>query len=420
MVAEGDTQTSNPIQIPETGLLIIRIFYDRNSYNISYSYSGTVPDGAPTLPDSVSALYGSTLELPIIELAGYDFSWNQNSPITVSDNMNIIGTFTPKNDAFYRVRYYLKGTNTEIKNMDENSSAEYNKEYSIDAPTITGFTLDDTSPKTVTAGYAGSNNEISFSYTANLVDYTVNRCLENLNGNNCTSQSETLQGYSLDPISYQQSDIEGFTFDHVENNSNGTINPDGSTIVTVYYSRNSHNIITCITKDDDNTYNNCQSTSYMYGEAIVPLTNPSENYYNFSGWVIETPDLDSLPNTMPDHDSNVSGILERKKEDLTIIADWGNNVIGKTATFTVVDSDNNNLEVITNNTGRAIVKGLGVNKTYTITEVNCDIGYSCGNYITHTMVEGNNTITFTNTLIPTNKSWLKSENRNKNVFGVIQ
>ena len=419
-VAEGTTQTTGDILIPETGNLVIRVFYDRNSYNISYSYSGNVPEGAPSLPPATTALYESSINLPSVNVTGYDFSWNQNSPLIVSGNTNIVGTFTPKNNAFYRVRYYLKGTNTEIKNMDEVANATYNQSYEVNAPSITGFTLDDTTPKSVTAGYAGDNNEISFSYTANTVNYTVNRCLGDLEGNGCTSQSETLQGKSLDPISYQQSEIEGFTFDHAENNSNGVIAPDGSTIVTVYYTRNSHNVISCVTKDDDNTYNNCQSTSYMYGETIVPLTNPSENYYNFSGWTIDTPNLNSLPNTMPDHDINVSGVLERKKEDLTIVADWGNNITGKIATFTIVDDNNNSLDVITNNNGNAIVKDLSVGKTYTITEVNCDIGYTCGNYITHTIIEGNNTITFTNTLIPNNKSWLKSENRNKNVFGVIQ
>ena len=61
-----------------------------------------------------------------------------------------------------------------------------------------------------------------------------------------------------------------------------------------------------------------------------------------------------------------------------------------------------------------------VGKTYTIVEINCDVGYSCGNYITHTMIEGTNTVTFTNTLNPTNKGWLKSNSRNKNIFGEVQ
>ena len=36
------------------------------------------------------------------------------------------------------------------------------------------------------------------------------------------------------------------------------------------------------------------------------------------------------------------------------------------------------------------------------------------------MIEGTNTVTFTNTLNPTNKGWLKSNSRNKNIFGEVQ
>lgn len=412
--------TNNNSSKVEESLKEVNVYYDRYIYTVEYSYSGTVPANAPEVPIDNAVEYGNTITLPVISLEGYDFSWDKSSPLTVTSNVNVVGTFTPKNDAFYRVRYYLKGTTTEIKSMDENLNAEYNKKYTIEAPKITGYTLDNTSPKTVTAGYAGSNNEIHFEYSASKVNYTVNYCLKNISGNGCTNQSVTLEGNSLDPISYEQKTIEGFTFDRVENNSNGIINPDGSTIVTVYYTRNSHNLIVCVTKDDNDTYNNCNSINYKYGETIEPLTEPGETNYTFSGWVVNTPEFSSIPSTMPDHDLNVTGTLERKREDLTIISNWSDNIIGKVSSITITDSDNNSLNVVTDNSGKVIVKNLAVGKTYTIVETSCDVGYTCDNYVTHTMTIENNTVTFNNTLNSTNKGWLKSTNRNKNIFGAIQ
>ena len=413
----GNTYTGTKV---EENLSVVNVYYDRNNYNVSYSYNGTVPSGAPSVPSTVSVEYGSSINLPSISLLGYDFSWNHTSPLVVTGNVNVVGTFSPKNNAYYRVRYYLKGTTTEIQSMDENLNANYNQSYSITAPAITGFTLDDSSSKTVVAGYSGSNNEISFSYVASAVNYTVNYCLENLSGNGCTNDTSTVQGYSLDPISYQQRTITGFTYDHVTDNSNGVINPDGSTVVTLYYNRNSHNLISCVTKDDDSTYNSCQSTSYKYGETIRALTNPSETYYNFSGWVIDTPGMSSLPNTMPDHDINVSGVLNRNLSDLTIVADWGQNITGKVAHFTLLSSNSEPIDIVTDTNGQAVVKDLRVGNSYTITEINCDVGYICDNYITYTIIDGTNTVTFNNTRYPNHGNWLNSTSRNKNIFGIIQ
>ncbi|MBR6907704.1 hypothetical protein IKN40_04340 [bacterium] len=56
------------------------MYYDRNSYDVSYSYTNnqTIAD-APSLPSTVSYKYGAEVDVAVLpSLVGYTFSnsWN--------------------------------------------------------------------------------------------------------------------------------------------------------------------------------------------------------------------------------------------------------------------------------------------------------------------------------------------------------
>ena len=73
---------------------------------------------------------------------------------------------TPKTDASYTVHYVLDGTETKLADDKVVEGVEFDKQFTETAATIDGYRLadDETSPKTVTAGY--ENNEITFRYVA--------------------------------------------------------------------------------------------------------------------------------------------------------------------------------------------------------------------------------------------------------------
>ena len=85
-------------------------------YSVSYRYTGTVPEGAPTLPNSNSYLDGTSVGVENdVTLAGYTFSGWSTEDATVtngkftmpSSNVTFTGSFTAKST--YDVSYSING-----------------------------------------------------------------------------------------------------------------------------------------------------------------------------------------------------------------------------------------------------------------------------------------------------------------------
>ncbi len=62
--------------------LVLKLYYDRNEYTVTYEYEGTVPAGAPEVPGEQTCKYGETVTVenePILD--GYDFQgWYSTQP----------------------------------------------------------------------------------------------------------------------------------------------------------------------------------------------------------------------------------------------------------------------------------------------------------------------------------------------------
>ena len=85
-------------------------------YSVNYQYTGTVPDGAPTLPNSSNYIDGVTVGVENdVTLAGYTFSGWSTEDVTVTDgtftmpegNVTFVGSFTSKTT--YNVSYSING-----------------------------------------------------------------------------------------------------------------------------------------------------------------------------------------------------------------------------------------------------------------------------------------------------------------------
>ena len=111
----------------------LKLYYKRNSYNISYSYTGNIPDGASELPENQTYKYEKEISLPENPSApGYTFSGWQTDYITMpAKDIEITGYFI-KDDVSkeYKIEYYFDGEKDD--SLDENMNAEINQEVSID------------------------------------------------------------------------------------------------------------------------------------------------------------------------------------------------------------------------------------------------------------------------------------------------
>ena len=111
----------------------LKLYYKRNSYNISYSYVGQIPDCASELPENQTYKYEEEISLPENPTApGYTFSGWQTDYITMpAKDIEITGYFI-KDDVSkeYKIEYYFDGEKDD--SLDETMNAEIDEEISID------------------------------------------------------------------------------------------------------------------------------------------------------------------------------------------------------------------------------------------------------------------------------------------------
>ena len=91
------------------GSLVLKLYYVRNTYKVTYNYSGTVPSGASELPAEKNYKYGE--QVTVAEAAsapGYTFSgWSRSENFTMpAENVVISGSFTANTDTGYKVEHY--------------------------------------------------------------------------------------------------------------------------------------------------------------------------------------------------------------------------------------------------------------------------------------------------------------------------
>ena len=67
--------------IAEDSTLVLKLYYDRNEYTVTYEYEGTVPAGAPEVPGEQTCKYGETVELAKMpDVTDYRFSgWSSEN-----------------------------------------------------------------------------------------------------------------------------------------------------------------------------------------------------------------------------------------------------------------------------------------------------------------------------------------------------
>lgn len=214
------------------GNLVIKLYYDAPAYSVTYRYLNSVP-GASSLPARVSYMEGTEVTVaPNATAPNHTFSgWS-------TADVEIVGG--------------------KLTMPDHNV-------------TITGRFL----PREST--------------------FTVEHYLAQLDGTyaGAPDETETLNaqtGGSVTPSNYQKSFI-GFAYDHSDPEAEVTVSGDGTTVLKLYYARESHSVSYRYEGDVPMGAEAAPaSRSYAYDASVAVEAEPAPvPGYAFSGWAIETP-----------------------------------------------------------------------------------------------------------------------------------
>lgn len=149
------------------GSLVLKLFYDRNSYEVSYAYAGAVPVGAPAVPQTTSVAYGATVEPAAVPtMTGYTFSgWSKDVAFEMpAEKVVITGSWAANADVRYTVHYFLDGTDTKLADDKLVGERTFGQTYEEAALDIAGYTVKDSKVQQVTLD--AYDKEATFFYTA--------------------------------------------------------------------------------------------------------------------------------------------------------------------------------------------------------------------------------------------------------------
>lgn len=312
-------------EIAADGSTVVDVYYNRNTYDVTYAYAEGTLEDAPELPATATVKYGASVTVAgDVTLSGYAFVGWVTDDVTVGEDgtfampagdVTLKGAFTAKNDISYTVKY-LDATDTELvspKTVTEQTMADTVKET---AEVIPGYTPD---AETKSLTLEAEGNEIVFRYTANTdTAYTVEYYQQNLEDDGYALVStEDKAGTTGASVTAEQKEFDGFTLNAGAEGTvaSGTIAGDGSTTLKLYYDRNIHSVIYKVTGDFFANDSFVVQESIRYGALLTQIADDmTQQGYTWSGW-------STLPATMPDADVTVEGSYSART-DLTYTVNY--------------------------------------------------------------------------------------------------
>ena len=236
---------------------------------------------------------------------GYTFSgWDKETPATMpAEDITISGSFTPnKYDAtFYKDGVLIATVPTDFGQVPVAPTEDLEK---------VGYTFTGWNPALTAIGVDGARYDAM--YTAQNVDYKVNVYTMGLDGNYGEPEVLSYTATADSSVTYPAAEKTGFT---IADNSvlSGTVAPDGSLVLSVYYSRNQYTFKTVV--DGVET-----PVTYYYGADIEAPAAPVKEGYTFVKWDA------TIPATMPARDVTVTAVFKINQYTITFVTDGGTAV----------------------------------------------------------------------------------------------
>lgn len=236
---------------------------------------------------------------------GYTFSgWDKETPATMpAEDITISGSFTPnKYDAtFYKDGVLIATVPTDFGQVPVAPTEDLEK---------VGYTFTGWNPALTAIGVDGARYDAM--YTAQNVDYKVNVYTMGLDGNYGEPEVLSYTATADSSVTYPAAEKTGFT---IADNSvlSGAVAPDGSLVLSVYYSRNQYTFKTVV--DGVET-----PVTYYYGADIEAPAAPVKEGYTFVKWDA------TIPATMPARDVTVTAVFKINQYTITFVTDGGTAV----------------------------------------------------------------------------------------------
>lgn len=255
-----------------------------------YKFTGWTIEG---LPDTTALKSGDTFAMP----AGN---------VTITANWQELLS--------YQVKYLEKGTESQLEDPIT-QYGEQGHEVSADAKTIDGYHLVEGCPERITKTLGSSDNDITFWYEKDSVEYTVNYYLNGTEQKVADSETKSAPWDTQVKASDLAKGIDGYTA--VPNQATTiTVNRDGKSYINVYYYQN----VDLVANSDAKTYNGSEQSASGF-------TGAPEDA-DFSGITVGANGTDA--GTYPaQFAEGTVGTIDKTEKYIVVSAEDGKLVIGK-------------------------------------------------------------------------------------------
>ncbi len=227
----------------------------QNTVQYSYTENGWTPTLAPVTGDQTyTAAYKSTLNKYNITATSANASEGTTEGSGRYDYGTIASIKASPQQGFHFVRWSDDETTAATRQIEVTGNVE------------------------VTAYFAANTN----------TPYTLNIYTQNIEDDNYTLESRSMTGTTNQPTSYDAPLREGLT---AQNFEQVNISGDGSSVLSVYYNRNSYSL-TWNTNGGDELTGSYTNGSVKYGTTIQKPNTPTRTGWEFSGW---QPSITTMP-----------------------------------------------------------------------------------------------------------------------------
>ena len=226
----GETLESGFIQAD--GSLVLKLYYKRNAYNVTYSYTGDIPNDASPLPQSKEYKYGAEINVAEDATAdGYTFSgWIKDYITMPAQDVEIIGYFIENTKSYnYRIEYYFDGELDE--SLEEILNAEKDEEIAITPQTPLkhgerNYTLVSDKHK-ITISINEEENVINVYYETDVLDYEIDNSEDTTEGDGIPDKYQIKITYKVENGSWDDGTKETKTDVITLKDKNGNYAEDG-------------------------------------------------------------------------------------------------------------------------------------------------------------------------------------------------
>ncbi len=309
--------------IPETGTLVLKLYYDRESYNYTVkTYTQKLDGEYDEDINPENGIYGTTVSVTPSAPTGFVLNSTSStlSGRVEADGSTVLSVYYDRIYYSYKVSTYTEKTDGSYSISTQTGlSAKYEEVVEADYTVPNGFELDNEGSVlsgTVTDG----NLELKVQFNRKYYDYTIKTYTENTDGTYAESAKVKQDKFEA-TVAVQANPGTGFVVNDKKGILSGTVNAQGSLVLEVYYDRIYYSYTIKYYLENENE---------EYKEQIVPKED------KFGTTVSVTPDTSMIGYVYREDGSVLSGVLEKDnelelivyydREKLTITFDAGEGV----------------------------------------------------------------------------------------------